>query len=104
MLPLTAQAAAHCRAPETSAGVVAAATTVLLAAALLLLLLEEVGMLRESLGPARRCERLAAGATRARGGGKPGTMSGCTVSRFRCDGNAQSPAQVRWFFYLFLPP
>ena len=74
MLPLTAQAAAHCRAPETSAGVVAAATTVLLAAALLLLLLEEVGMLRESLGPARRRhERLDA--PPERGGGKPGTMS-----------------------------
>jgi len=55
MLPLTAQAAAHCRAPETSAGVVAAATTVLLAAALLLE--EEVGMLRaveEPSEPARR--------------------------------------------------
>jgi len=51
MLPLTAQAAAHCRAPETSAGVlVAAATTVLVASAAVLLLENLAGIANERSG------------------------------------------------------
>jgi len=76
MLPLTAQAAAHCRAPETSAGVVAAATTVLVAAALLLLLLEEVGMLRAVEEPSERSTRHLSARR-----GKPGTS---TAAKLPC--------------------